>query len=485
MFTFSRINRLLALLTALLLVALCGCAAQKNAAATPVPAATPIVLAAQTQSASPAPTPEPAPALRYIFLFIGDGMGPNQVLAANEALLAAGRDPLAFLAFPVVGSAHTNNIDGETTDSAAAATAIATGHKTINGYLGLDENENRLTDISETLRDSGRKIGILTTVSLDHATPAGFYAHVDSRRTYDMIADDLFASGFDFFAGGGFHDTPDSADHAAENGYTVISSPKDAEANAPGKLILSSSLIFGDYGVLPAIDGGARANWLRDSTALAINRLTNPEGFFMMVEGGRIDYFCHYNDAGSFVAELLDFDEAVGAAIAFYAEHPNETLILVTADHETGDVSLAEGDRAALLRQTVSCDICDDTLVAQCVLDQTPFAEALPLFASAFGLDNLTTDETAFLQTAYGHTLKGDLPSNKSNEEYGVYDPITSACATLVATRAGLTFGSGGHTDKDVSVYALGIGSEYFSGSYENTNLHDAILQAVAAYPFS
>ena len=485
MFTFSQNNRLLALLTALLLVTLCGCAARKSAAPTPAPASTPIVLAAQTQSPSPAPTPEPAPAVRYIFLFIGDGMGQNHILAANEALQAVGRDPLSFLSFPVVGSIHTKNIEGETTDSAAAATAIATGHKTINGYLGLDENGNRLTAISETLRDSGRKIGILTTVSLDHATPAGFYAHVDSRRTYDMIADDLFASGFDFFAGGGFHDTPDSAVHAAENGYTILSAPSDEEANTAGKFILSSSLIFGDYGVLPAIDGGARVNWLRDSTALAIRQLTNPDGFFMMVEGGRIDYFCHYNDAGSFIAELLDFDAAVATAVAFYEAHPNETLILVTADHETGDVSLSAGDRAALLRQSVSCDTCDDTLVAQCVSEQTPFAEALPLFASAFGLNSLTPEETAYLQKAYTHTLKGDLPSNKSNEEYGVYEPITSACANLVATRAGLTFGSGGHTSKDVPVYALGIGSEFFAGSYENTNLHDAILQAVAAYPLS
>jgi alkaline phosphatase len=205
----------------------------------------------------------------------------------------------------------------------------------------------------------------------------------------------------------------------------------------------------------------------------------------MMVEGGRIDYFCHYNDAASFVAELIDFDKAVQSALDFYNNHPTETLIVVTADHETGDVSFKDGDRAALLRQTISSDACDDTLVAECVSAQTPFDQALPLFAAAFGLDNLTKEETAYLQEAYLHTLKGDLTNKKSSEEYGVYDPITSACDKLVAARAGLVFGSGDHTGKDVPVYAIGVGSEFFAGTYENTSLHNALLKAVAAYPVS
>jgi alkaline phosphatase len=474
------LNRTLLLFAALLLAATSGCGQVAPSAASPAPTTGPVVLV--VPSAAPSPTPIPAPTLKYIFLFIGDGMGQNQVQAANEALLADNRSQLLFLNFPVTGSAHTNNIKNETTDSAAAATAIASGKKTINGYLGLDEDKNRVSAISEFLRDNGMKIGILTTVSLDHATPAGFYAHVDSRRSYDSIADDLFASGFDFFAGGRFHETPDSAEHAAENGYVILSSPAET-ASADEKVILSSNLTFGDFGVSPAIDGGARRGWLKDSTALAISRLENPNGFFMMVEGGRIDYFCHYNDAGSFVAELIDMNEAVGAALAFYSAHPTETLILVTADHETGDVSLVNGDRAALLRQTISCDTCDDTLVSQCVAAKTPFAEALPLFAKAFGLINLTPEETAALEKAYAHTLKGDLSSSKANEEYGVYEPMTSACASIVAARAGVHFGSNGHTSQAVSVYALGVGSEFFAGFYENTKIHDNILQALAAYP--
>lgn len=476
-------KKILSALVAALLLGLFGCG--RGAVVTPTPNAEPIVITTDAPSPQSEPTALPQPQLKYIFLLIGDGMGYAQIQAASEALSAAKRDPLSFLDFPVQASVKTSNILGEVTDSAAAATAISTGEKTINSYLGVNQTKNRIETVAETLRNIGRKIGILTTVSLDHATPAGFYAHVDSRRSYSTITDDLFASGFDYFAGGGFHNTPDAPVHAEENGYTLIHSFEEAPVSTDGRLILTSSLIFGDYGVLPAIDGGARTDWLKKATDLAITRLTSPSGFFMMVEGGRIDYFCHYNDAASFVGELLDFDKAVQSALAFYALHPEETLVLVTADHETGDVSFTEGDRSALLRQTISSDTCDNTLVADCIAAKTPFDQALPLFTSAFGLTDLTADETAILKDAYYRTIQNSTSGNTSDEESGVYDPITTACIQLVAARAGVIFGSGGHTAKDVPLYAIGFGSEFFSGTYENTHIHDAILQAVAAYPVS
>ncbi len=483
----NSLNRICCLLLALIVAVVFGCAPKADTTATVSNSPEPFVIAAATAAPTiePTATPEPEPQLRYIFLLIGDGMSTPQIRAASEALAATGRESLSFVDFPVCGFAHTNNIDGDVTDSAAAVTAFSCGQKTENGYLCLDENANRLTTFAEEFRDEGRKIGILTTVSLDHATPAGFYAHVNSRRSYALIADDLFASGFDFFAGGGFHDTPNTDELALENGYTLVHSPNDVAINTNARLIISSDLIFGDYGVLPAIDGGERTNWLADCTSLAIDSLTQENGFFMMVEGGRIDYFCHYNDAASFVAELLDFDQAVSVAIAFYEAHPFETLILVTGDHETGKVTFTDGDRSALLKQTISCDECDDTLVAECISYQTPFEEALPLFADAFGLDALTQEETAYLETAYRHTLKGDLSASKADEEYGVYEPMTSACANLVAQRAGLVFGSGSHSALDVPVFALGVGQEFFTGEYENTYIHDGILLAAEAYPMN
>jgi alkaline phosphatase len=474
-----RQKRIVCFILGLMILACFGC--KPGVVAAPAPTAEPVAFV--TIAPMQESTPTPLPQLKFIFLFIGDGMGYAQVQAASDALSAAQQAPLCFLDFPVLGNVKTSTFDDVVTDSAAAATAMATGQKTFNGYLGLDAEKNRIPTVSETLRDAGRKIGLLTTVSLDHATPAGFFAHVDSRRSYAMITDDLLASGFDFFAGGGFHSTPDVKEYAEQNGYTFIRSFEEAPTGTDNKLILSSSLIFGDYGILPAIDGGARADWLKKATDLGISRLKNPDGFFMMVEGGRIDYFCHYNDAASFVAELLDYDKAVQSALSFYALHPQETLILVTADHETGDVSFTDGNRGALLNQTISSDNCEDTLVASCLAAKTPFEEALPLFVSAFGLEILTPNETALLKEAYYRTFANSAPGTTSDEEYGAYDAITTACIDLVAARAGVVFGSGGHTGKDVPLYALGIGSEFFGGSYENTTIHIAILQAVAAYP--
>ncbi len=433
---------------------------------------------------TPSPTPKRAaePALRYIFLFIGDGMGQNQILAAAEAREAAGLAGLSFLDFPVRGTVLTGSASDAITDSAAAATAIACGVKTKNDMLGLDEEGARLTTIAETLRGMGRKIAILTTVSLDHATPAGFFAHVSSRRSYAMIADDLFASGFDYFSGGGFHSTPNAAALAEENGYALCTTLGEAAASGAARLIYASDQIIGDYGLTPAIDGGARIG-LAGGLRLAIERLDSEAGFFMMAEGGRIDYFCHYHDAGSFVSELYDFDDAISIALSFYAAHPLETLILVTADHETGDLSLLEGDRLALLKQTVSCDTCDDTLVLECLANGTAAETALPQFCALFGLDETTADEIAYLSEAYRHTLANDLTKSQSKAQYGVYAPITSACANLVAKRAGLRFGSAGHTAANVPLYALGVGQEFFTGTYENTAIYDGVLAALAAYP--
>ena len=190
---------------------------------------------------------------KYVFLFIGDGMSVSQASAAEMYKAAlkgearAGVEKLNFSTFPAQGMTTTYSSESLITDSAAAATAISTGKKTENGYLGLDPEGNRLTTIAETLRDEAFGVGILTTVSLDHATPAGFYAHVPSRRSYATIADDLFASGFDFFAGGGFHETPDAEEYASENGYSLIHSPSDAPDPSKSGLIVSSDLIFGDY----------------------------------------------------------------------------------------------------------------------------------------------------------------------------------------------------------------------------------------------
>ena len=469
------------------LAALIACPGCKGPQSAPQASDAPILLmpddALPVSEAAPAPQSTPLPALKYLFLFIGDGMGPNQTLCVNEALAQQNEPPLCFTQFPVRGEAVTNNVHGQLTDSAAAATAIATGHKTANGMLGQDAGGNRRVSVAEMLHVSGYGVGILTTVSLDNATPAGFYAHTAARTNYREIGTDLFISGFDYFAGGGFHDGADIAALAAEFSYVLANSDAEADAVPAGsRMVLSAETLTGDRGMPLALDADAiRAGQLARNLARGVERLTgNQKGFFIMAEGGRIDLACHYHDPGELYAETLDFDLAVQTAVAFYEAHPEETLILVTADHETGGLVLAEGERAALARQAVSCDRFDKTLTERFKADKTAFETALPEICAAFGLSEPTDEERAYLHTAYKHTLSGRLSKAQTRERYGVYSPVASAAANLVAQRAGLSFGTYGHSSVNVPVYALGRGAERFSGTYENTAIAEKITELFA-----
>lgn len=467
--------------------ALWGCASAP-AALSPGDAPAPSVqlMATREPEATPLPqaTPTAQPVLKYVFLLIGDGMGPNQVSITNQALAAQGEQPLSFTDFPVQGELITNNVLGKTTDSAAAATAMATGTKTGNTILGQDPDGVRLTTVAETLRDRGMKIGVLTTVSLDHATPAGFYAHTEKRTNYEDITGCLFISGFDYFAGGGFHGDTDLTAPAKTNGYALTVGEAEADGAPAGKLISIGSSLKGDKGLQMAADAGVdgREGLLARNLRRGIDRLDGDSGFFIMTEGGRIDVACHYHDAGDMYREVLDFDRAVREAVAFYQAHPAETLLLVTADHETGDMQLTSGDPRVLAKQTVSCDLFDETSVPAFRAAKTPFETALPDIVSAFGLERLTAEETAYLKTAYRHTILDNLTGKELAEKYGSYEAVTSAAANLVAQRAGMAFLSDGHTGSNVTVYAMGPGAEQFSGIHENTFVHDGILAALDAY---
>lgn len=448
---------------------------------------TPVWMPTDTASpapAAPAPTPQTEPTLKYMFLFIGDGMGPNQVNAVNEARAALSLEQLLFTAFPAQGALKTDNAEGDTTDSAAAATALATGYQTENGVLGQDFNGKDRPSVAEQLHANGRNIGILTTVSLDHATPAGFYAHTDARTNYDTISRQLLNAGFAYFAGGGTHATFDFAAEAAAAGYALVRSEAEALSLPKAqKLILKADTLTGDFGMKLALDGAnGRAGQLARFLSIGIERLDSDSGFFIMTEGGRIDLAGHYHDGGDLYAELLDFDEAVRTAYAFYLLHPQETLIVVTADHETGGLTLSEGDRAALSRQTVSCDRFDEVYASIFQSLNTPFESALTDVIAAFGLTDLTQSERDYLAEAYRHTLEKDLSSAEQKAQYGVYAPITSAAAQLVSRRAGLSFGSFGHTGTDVPVYAVGVGSERFVGTQENTAVYQHFMELIALY---
>lgn len=271
---------------------------------------------------------------KYIFFFIGDGMGPVHVQLG-------GGDSLCFTQFPVRGELTTRSATDSITDSAAAGTALATGHKTKNGVIGMSaDGRQKFESVAYVAQRAGKKVGIMTTVSIDHATPASFFASVASRKMADKIAEQIAPTGFDLFAGSGLVKPADAWGAIADSGYTVV---RGREAKLEGKKVIWVQAAGKSLGELPyATERQADDMTLPEMTGQAIEFLAKdaPKGLFLMVEGGKIDWGSHANHAVNTRGEVIDFAAAVAQALAFYQKHPTETLIIVTADHETGGLSL-------------------------------------------------------------------------------------------------------------------------------------------------
>ena len=277
---------------------------------------------------------------KNIILLIGDGMGLSQVSASqfyNE-------NPSNFERFPVIGLNKTSSSSDVITDSAAGATAFASGVKTYNGAIGVTSDTLAVGTIVEQISPNGISTGLIATSSITHATPACFYAHVKSRSMQEEIATFLVDSEVDFFAGGGlkfFNKREDGKDLTLELEQKGFEVSKD---NLPKNISDKKQAIFLSKGGMPTIEQG-RGDFLPNATQLALEYLSkNEEGFFLMVEGSQIDWGGHDKDADYLISELIDFDKTIGVALDFAASN-GETLVIVTADHETGGFTLASDER--------------------------------------------------------------------------------------------------------------------------------------------
>ncbi|MEJ2596546.1 MAG: alkaline phosphatase [bacterium] len=273
-----------------------------------------------------------------IILLIGDGMG----LSAVSSAFYYGDQPSVFSRFQEIGLQQTSSATHKVTDSAASGTAMATGTSTYNGAIGVDTSRTPVQNIAEFLSSMGWSTGVVATSTISHATPASFYAHVEQRAMEDLIASQLLDSEIDFFAGGGrdkFNKRRDSLDLlplAVEKGFIIDTS----DLSSPGTLKADKKYGFlPEAGAMPPRAQG-RGDFLPDATLLAISHLSlNQEGFFLMVEGSQIDWAGHANDATYLIDEMLDFEKVISAALDF-AEKDGNTLVVVTADHETGGFAL-------------------------------------------------------------------------------------------------------------------------------------------------
>lgn len=280
---------------------------------------------------------------KNIILLIGDGMGLSQVSASQFY----NNETSNFDRFSIIGLIKTSAHGSLITDSAAAATALASGVKTYNGAIGVTKDSISVETIVEQISNRGIATGLIATSSITHATPASFYAHVKSRSMYEDIAYFLVNSDIDFFAGGGlkfFNKRKDKKDLIAQlkrNGFDVntIVLPQNILSNpSSGQPRKQAILLAEDE--MPKMNEG-RGDFLPNATKLALEVLSkNENGFFLMIEGSQIDWGGHANDSDYLISELLDFDKTIGLVLDFAIQN-GETLVIVTADHETGGFTLS------------------------------------------------------------------------------------------------------------------------------------------------
>ncbi|VVS92548.1 alkaline phosphatase [Desulfoluna spongiiphila] len=443
---------------------------------------------------------------KYVFLFIGDGLGMPQRAAATEFLKDSGMERrLAMEAMPVHGVTATRAADRFITGSAAAGTAMATGVKTNIGCIGVDASLRPVATLAERAKREGFKVGILSSVSIDHATPAAFYAHEPSRSMYHEIDHALAASDIDFFGGGGLKDPEgkkseaprgDALAAAKANGFTVADSRRKIMdlGKGDGRVIAINPRLPDGKAMPYDMDRNRKDVSLAELTQKAVELLDGDPGFFIMVEGGKIDWACHANDAAAAIKDTLAFDDAVTVAVDFAATHPDETLIVVTGDHECGGLALGfSGTKYAtsyslMNHQTKSHQAFFDDVFAGYLKKKGSFDGAMKLVKAHFGLAPdadgplaLKPFEVAELKRAFDASLKGETlkPGMADYMLYGSYDPFTMQLTHLLNRKAGLGWTTYSHTGVPVLTSASGAGASLFSGCYDNTDIAKKIAHVM------
>ncbi|MFW6044093.1 MAG: alkaline phosphatase [Marinilabiliaceae bacterium] len=287
----------------------------------------------------PDQTAEPGQHPKNIILLIGDGMGTTQLTAGYTA----NGGNLFMTSMPFSGFVTTQSADDYNTDSAAAGTAFSTGERTYSGAIAVDVNKQPLTTILEIAEQNGKATGLVSSSAITHATPAAFIAHNESRNNYEEIAADFLETEIDVFIGGGKshfekrEDNRNLLEELGEKEYQIFDSLDEAAETKQGPMAVLT-------------EDGHNPRWpergeiVPEGTQKAIEVLDqNEDGYFLMVEGSQIDWGGHENNTTFIVEELLDFDRAVGKALEA-AIQDEETLVIVTSDHETGGMSLEDGD---------------------------------------------------------------------------------------------------------------------------------------------
>lgn len=432
--------------------------------------------------------------VKYVFLLIGDGMSLPQRMLAEEYSKSIGGGELLLNHLPVSGFTTTHSSNSLITDSAASATALACGQKTYSGAIGVNDDKEPIESVSDVAKRQGKKVGIISNVNVNHATPAAFYAHNASRSNGYDIALNMFDKKFDFYGGAyPFHADGENSknakgsiyDVAKEEGYTVAGS-----ADSIRNLDTIPALAVTSFPY--TIDTDESHLSLVELTSKAIELIDNDNGFFLMVESGKIDWCGHANDIAANIHETLEFNEVVEVVYAFAQQHPEDTLIVITGDHETGGLTMGfsgtgyQSFLSRLQHQKISLGKFT-SLTAEFRDDKSKtFDDVKPVITENFGLKFegeandpmlLSATEIAALEVAFARSRKEGTYTAAENASvlYSGYDPLTVTVGHTMANKAGVAWSTFAHTALPTATSAFGAQAEQFGGMKDNTDIANLI----------
>lgn len=454
------------------------------------------IIAAAALALAAMATAEPTP--KYIFYYIGDGMGVGPVSAAESyyRTVLNNEEPLLMTQFPVTGLCYTYSASSRITDSAAAGTALSTGTKTKNSMLGMAPDTTSVTSIAKILQSMGYGIGVTTSVAPDDATPGAFYAHVPNRGMSYEIDVQMAESGYQFIAGAGLRglekdgQPTDVLDRFAKNNVQLVYGPEQIADIASERVVLLNPRDnhFGnELGYTIDSIPGVLNLPLIAKTCLEHLEKYSPDRFFMMVEGGNIDHALHGNDGGAAVKEIINFNDALRVAYDFYLRHPDETLIVVTADHDTGGMTIinprgAKGGLENIQWQRISkeefSEFCKSLLRTRMVYRWEDMHDYLADKLGFFTHIKISEEQENRLKELFDKTFE---MRNSADQKtlYASFNEFAVEVFGMFSEATGLGFTTTSHSGTPVPVFAVGVGAERFKSFNNNIEIPATILDLV------
>jgi alkaline phosphatase len=434
---------------------------------------------------------------KNIIMVIGDGMGPAYTTAYRYFIDNPETEIIEETVFDryLVGSSSTYpaRVSGYITDSAASATALATGVKSYNNAVGIDVNKKELQTVLEWAKLKGKKTGVVVTSQINHATPASYLAHNEHRYNYNEIADSYIDDGIkaDLYFGGGWkyfiRDDRNLVNEFKRAGFHYIDDYNGLKHLPPKKPVLG---LFAEEGLPWALDN-VNKHKLTTMTKAALTQLENTQGFFLLVEASMVDWAGHSNDIAAAMAEMDDLAKTVEYIETYVSKHP-DTLVVITADHSTGGLTL--GKKTGYLNKKIKSNYLWQPQVIR-EMNRSPETTAKKIALGSLSIEeisalltfDITPEEYTFLATA---KIEGELAVNRYNNrqpsartlEYPpeIHSMLLKSIKKIIDNRTNTGWGSisdsASHNPVDVQVFSFGAKSEVFRGFQDNTDIGKKIF---------